>query len=66
MSGTRRGAIRRAFDNEKAMEAEMAKGRDKGGREPKKPKANKKAAPADSSPFKQPPAQPVKGAGKKA
>ena len=44
----------------------MAKGRDKGGREPKKPKANKKAAPADSSPFKQPPAQPVKGAGKKA
>jgi hypothetical protein len=48
------------------MEAEMAKGRDKGGREPKKPKANKKLAAAESSPFKQPPAPPAKGAGKKA
>ncbi|WP_419757957.1 hypothetical protein [Acidisoma sp.] len=54
------------FDNKRAMEAELAKGRDKGGREAKKPKANKKAAPAESSPFKQPPAPPVKGAGKKA
>jgi hypothetical protein len=44
----------------------MAKGRDKGGREPKKPKANKKLAAAEPSPFKQQPAPPVKGAGKKA
>jgi hypothetical protein len=59
----RRGCV---FNNRLSMEAEMAKGRDKGGREPKKPKANKKAAPAESSPFKQPPAPPVKGATKKA
>ena len=44
----------------------MAKGRDKGGREPKKPKANKKVAAVESSPFKQLPAPPAKGAGKKA
>jgi hypothetical protein len=44
----------------------MAKGRDKGGREPKKPKANKKVAAASESPFKQPPAPPSKGATKKA
>jgi hypothetical protein len=40
----------------------MAKGRDKGGREPKKPKASKKTlAPNQSSPFKQAPALPTKG-----
>ncbi len=44
----------------------MAKGRDKGGREPKKPKANKKTAAAETSPFKQPTALPTKGAAKKA
>ena len=44
----------------------MAKGRDKAGREPKKPKANKKAAPAESSPFKQPATVPATGAGKTA
>jgi hypothetical protein len=44
----------------------MAKGRDKGGREPKKPKANKKTAAVEQSPFKQPAPLPVKGAPKKA
>jgi hypothetical protein len=47
-------------------EKEMAKGRDKGGREPKKPKANKKAPAASESPFKQPAPPPTKGAAKKA
>jgi hypothetical protein len=52
-------------ENNKTKEAEMAKGRDKGGREPKKPKANKKVLATEASPFKQPPAPPVKGGAKK-
>jgi len=43
----------------------MAKGRDKGGREPKKPKASKKTLAPSQSPFKQAASQPVKGAAKK-
>lgn len=43
----------------------MAKGRDKGGREPKKPKASKKTLAPNASPFKPPAPQPVKGATKK-
>jgi hypothetical protein len=44
----------------------MAKGRDKGGREPKKPKASKKTLATAESPFKQAAAQPTKGSAKKA
>lgn len=44
----------------------MAKGRDKGGREPKKPKASKKTLAPAESPFKQTAPLPVKGNAKKA
>lgn len=43
----------------------MAKGRDKGGREPKKPKADKKVLAPSQSLFKQAPALPAKGSAKK-
>jgi hypothetical protein len=43
----------------------MAKGRDKGGREAKKPKASKKTLAPSQSPFKQTTALPVKGAAAK-
>ena len=43
----------------------MAKGRDKGGREPKKPKADKKTLAPSQSPFKQAPPLPSKGSAKK-
>jgi hypothetical protein len=43
----------------------MAKGRDKGGREPKKPKASKKTLAPAQSPFKQTTALPTKGSAKK-
>jgi hypothetical protein len=49
-----------------AKEREMAKGRDKGGREPKKPKASKKTLASDPSPFKQAAPLPPKGSPKKA
>ncbi|GAB0113938.1 hypothetical protein [Acidisoma sp. C75] len=43
----------------------MAKGRDKGGREPKKPKASKKTLAPSQSPFKPPAAPPAKASPKK-
>lgn len=43
----------------------MAKGRDKAGREPKKPKASKKTLAPAQSPFRQPAPPPGKAGAKK-
>ena len=54
-----------ASDKPGAVQSDVAKGQNRGNREPKKPKANKKPAVATTSPFiREPPQRPAPAKGK--